>query len=336
MNPQLKKQLLQSLEGNPRYKYKRIILSPIRYPGGKSAAVGHVVELLPDNIDRVVSPFFGGGSVEIAMSQRLDMEVIGYDIFDILINYWKFQIEQPEVLYNELIKLKPNQETYDTIKYRLEDHWDKTTKTFASWSRLCKRYKRYQALTDLMAEWERKTTLSPLDLAVCYYFNFNLSWGPGFLGWSGKIYLNDAKYTSLLKTLRNFRPKNLKVECADFQDVFAKHPNDFFYLDPPYFIGENSKTFQGIYPMHNDPCHHNGFKHEKLAELLKNHKGGFILSYNDCPQVREWYKDFQHSFPQWHYSMGQGETRIGKYRKKLSTDYIKESHEILVFSPPNA
>ncbi len=62
-------------------KYKRIAVSPIRYAGGKSLAVGHVIELLPDNIKRVISPFFGGGSIEIAISKYLDLEVIGYDIF---------------------------------------------------------------------------------------------------------------------------------------------------------------------------------------------------------------------------------------------------------------
>ena len=75
-------------------KYKRVSLSPIRYAGGKTLAVGHIVELLPKSIKKVVSPFFGGGSIEIALTKKLGMQVIGYDIFDILCNYWKFQIEK--------------------------------------------------------------------------------------------------------------------------------------------------------------------------------------------------------------------------------------------------
>src|SRR3989304_291919 len=61
-------------------KYKRVPCSPIRYAGGKSLAVGHVVELLPNDTKKVVSPFFGGGSIEIAISKELGLEVIGYDI----------------------------------------------------------------------------------------------------------------------------------------------------------------------------------------------------------------------------------------------------------------
>ena len=106
-------------------KYKRVVTSPIRYAGGKSLAVGHVIELLPDNIKRVVSPFFGGGSIEIAMSKYLGLEVIGYDIFDILVNYWHYQINNPQILYEELKKLEPNKETFEKIRLILKEVWNK-------------------------------------------------------------------------------------------------------------------------------------------------------------------------------------------------------------------
>ena len=38
------------------------------------------------------SPFFGGGSVEIACNRRLNLPVAGYDIFGVLVNYWQTQI----------------------------------------------------------------------------------------------------------------------------------------------------------------------------------------------------------------------------------------------------
>jgi len=285
-------------------KYKRVVTSPIRYPGGKSLAVGYVIELLPDNIQRVVSPFFGGGSIEIAMSKYLDLEVIGYDIFDILVNYWKFQIENPESLYEGLKKLEPNKETFERIRLILNDVWKK------------------------------KIKLDPLTLAVYFVYNFNLSYGPGFMGWASDIYLNQDRYKKMIEKIRDFQPKNLKVECADFQEVIKNHPNDFLYCDPPYYLGEGSTMFKGIYPMRNIPVYHNGFRHDILRDLLKEHKGGFILSYNDCPTIREYYKDFQQFFPKWQYTMGQGETRIGKNRLNNKSNHIKNSNEILIFSPP--
>lgn len=295
---------IRSKNPNSQNKYKRVALSPIRYAGGKSLAVGHVIELLPDTTKRVVSPFFGGGSIEIAMSKELDLEVIGYDIFDILCNYWEFQIEKPGILYRELKKLKPNKKTFEKIRLILNDVWKKRVK------------------------------LDPLTLAVYYVYNFNLSYGPGFMGWSSEIYLNDKRYKRMIENIRDFNPKNLKVEYADFQDIIKKHPNDFLYCDPPYYIGKDSKMFKGIYPMRNIPVHHNGFPHESLRDLLKKHKGGFILSYNNCPTIREYYKEFQQLFPSWQYTMGQGETRIGTNRKNGNGNHIKESHEILIYAPP--
>ena len=286
-------------------KYKRVSVSPIRYAGGKSLAVGHVIELLPTSVKRVVSPFFGGGSVEIAMSKYLDLEVIGFDIFDILCNYWKFQIEGPRLLYEQLKKLSPTKKKFEEIRRTLNKVWKK------------------------------EVTLDTLTLAVYYVYNFNLSYGPGFMGWSSKIYLNPKRYKAIIERIRDFEPKNLKVGCADFREVLKKYPNDFMYLDPPYYIGEDSKMFKGIYPMRNVPIHHNGFDHEKLRDLLKKHRGGFILSYNDCSTIRRYYRGFKQHFPSWQYTMGQGETRIGKNRiENGSENNVKNSHEILIYCPP--
>lgn len=295
---------IKSKNSNSQNKYKRVVLSPIRYAGGKSLAVGHVVELLPDNITKIVSPFFGGGSIEIALSKELGLEVIGYDIFNILCNYWKFQIENPKLLYEKLKELKPNKTTFEKIRLILNDVWKK------------------------------KVKLDQLTLAVYYVYNFNLSYGPGFMGWASDIYLDETRYKRILERIRDFDPQNLKVECADFRDVIKKHPNDFLYCDPPYYIGKDSKMFRGIYPMRNIPVHHNGFPHEELRDLLKNHKGGFILSYNNCETIREHYKNFKQYFPTWQYTMGQGETRIGTNRIKNGDNHIKQSHELIIFGPP--
>ena len=138
----------------------------------------------------------------------------------------------------------------------------------------------------------------------------------------------------MIEKIRDFDPGNLKVKCDDFQNVIKKHKNDFLYCDPPYYIGKHSKMFKGIYPMRNIPVHHRGFEHEKLRDLLKKHKGGFVLSYNDCPTIRKYYKGFKQYFPSWQYTMGQGETRIGKNRIEKGDDHIKKSHDILIYSKP--
>lgn len=296
---------IRSINPKSRNKYKRVVVTPLRYAGGKSLAVGYIVELLPNNIKRLISPFFGGGSVEIACNKYLGLKIIGYEIFDILVNYWNMQINKPEALFKKLSKLNPDAATYKKIKGTLKEYWQK------------------------------KRKLSQLDLATHYYFNHNLSYGPGFLGWPSKIYLNKKRYHAIIKKVRDFSVNNFEVKCASFEEAFKKYPNDFFYCDPPYLLGEDTKMFRGIYPMRNIPIHHNGFPHEELRDLLKNHKGGFILSYNNCQRIRGWYSKYQQYFPEWQYTMGQGETRIGSNRVRNGTNsHIKESHEILIYCSP--
>lgn len=136
----------------------------------------------------------------------------------------------------------------------------------------------------------------------------------------------------MIKQIRSFKLNNLIVGHQSFDYVIENNPNEFLYLDPPYYLDKDSdnKMFTGIYPMRNIPIHHDGFNHEKLRDLLYNHKGNFVLSYNNCETIREYYKDFELFYPKWSYSMGNGETRIGKNRNEKGITNTKESHEILI------
>lgn len=298
---QRKKDFLRTLASpSGKIKYKRYMGAPIRYAGGKSLAVGLVVERIPDNTKRIVSPFLGGGSVEVAIAKELGLPVIGYDIFDILINYWDVQLKNPKALYERLLGFKPTPEEFKKVKERLKKHWKKEEK------------------------------LSKLDLAAHYYFNHNTSYGPGFLSWPSYVYMNKEKYKSMIEKVRDFRAEVLQAKCISFEEIIPQHKNDFLYCDPPYYLGSDSKMFKGIYPQRNFPIHHNDFKHELLRDLLMEHRGGFILSYNDCPTIRAWYKDCEIHDVRWQYTMGQGETRIGLNRINGNRNHIKQSHEILI------
>lgn len=298
-----KQEFLHRLKGK-NGGYKRYLGSPIRYAGGKTWAVGFVIEHLPKNIDRLFSPFFGGGSIEIAVAKELGIPVLGFDIFDILVNYWQIQISQPVELYNRLSQLKPTKETYNHIKGELKKHWKGEIK------------------------------LPPLDLAVYYYFNHNLSYGPGFLGWMSSLYANQKTYNRLIDRVKNFDVRNMTVECASFEDVLPRFREDFLYCDPPYYLGKDSTLFMGIYPQRNFPLHHDNFDHGLLRDLLKKHMGGFILSYNDSPTIRKWYEDCDIVELPIHYTMGQGETRIGLNRKRENRDHVKKTNELLILKKP--
>ena len=291
---------LYHLRSSGKYKYSRYNGLPLRYAGGKSLGVGHIVEHIPDGIDCLMSPFMGGGSVEIACAKELGIQVHGYDIFDILVNYWQVQLYSGDALAKRLEQWQPSKEQYTKVKERLKAHWNK----------------------EILIQ-------DSLELAAHYWFNHNLSYGPGFLGWMSKIYEEHNRYTRAVEKVRHFECPTLSVEVGSFEETIPRHNKDFLYCDPPYYLDEG-KMFRGIYPQRNFPVHHKGFKHEALRDLLHNHKGCFVLSYNDCETIREWYADFQIIKVQWQYTLGQGETRIGKNRIENGTDHVKQSHELLI------
>jgi len=307
--------------------FKRIISSPLRYAGGKTKAIGIILDYLPSLKEKkVVSIFFGGGSFELTLSKYLGFEVIGYDIFNMLVNFWEQIIEHPLELSNILSQMKANEEEFTRNRHILLSYWEKIKPADLEY-----KTKNRLALTD-----EEMTRLdnNKLMQAAYYYYNMQLSYGPMFLGWPSSVYMKPDRFKEIVERVKNFKGGNIVVRCNSFENAIPNHPNDFLFLDPPYYLGEDSKMFKGMYPNCNFAIHHNQFNHAQLAQLLKNHKGGFLLTYNDCPTIREYYKDYTQIFPSWQYTYGQGEKRVGKNREEGTGNNIKESHEIFIISYP--
>jgi DNA adenine methylase len=289
--------------------------TPIRYAGGKSRAIKIISPYL-DNEKKIISPFMGGGSLEVNWASK-GIEVIGYDLFDALVNFWDMLLNNKDELVKVLKTITPTLEEYNRIKEILM-RWENTQEMLKEWK--TDHYKRDEVIS-----------LDSITAAAYYYFNHNTSYGPGYLGWGSSVYMKEDKWNNMIKNIDKFNGPTLSVRQGSFENVLPNHMEDTLYLDPPYYLekdGDN-KMFAGVYPMKNIPIHHDGFNHELLRDLLLKHKGKFVLSYNNCETIREYYKDFEQVFPTWNYSMGNGETRIGKGREEANTT-IKESHEILI------
>lgn len=73
------------------------------------------------------------------------------------------------------------------------------------------------------------------------------------------------------------------IENLDFEHLIRTYdrPGALFYLDPPYYEAEK------YYPDRFQPE-----DHERLRETLNTIKGKFILSYNDCQEIRDLYKEY--------------------------------------------
>jgi len=126
---------------------------------------------------------------------------------------------------------------------------------------------------------------------------------------SGGMSPGHPRFTeSAIERLRTFKASNIEVECADFKDSIPNHADAFLYLDPPYMNG------QDLYGIKGDT--HKGFDHKALSELL-HQRDRWIMSYNDCPAIRELYKGNQILAVEWVYGMSKN----------------KKSNEVLILSP---
>jgi DNA adenine methylase len=125
---------------------------------------------------------------------------------------------------------------------------------------------------------------------------------------SGGMSPGHPRFTeSSIQRLRDFHVNNFEVECADFRDVIPAHKDSFLYLDPPYLNG------QSLYGLRGDT--HKDFDHKALAGLLLK-RDRWIMSYNDCEEIRKVYEDNPILSVEWIYGMSKD----------------KKSSEILVLS----
>jgi DNA adenine methylase len=159
---------------------------------------------IPNNVSRVVSPFIGGGSVEVSLAV-LGKRVFGYDLFEPLVNFWIHVLNDAKGLANIANSYRP------VIKEKF-----------------------YQLKS-------KDTFTSNLERAAVY-FTLNRTSFAGAT-YSGGFSPDTRKFSDgVLKRLENFSCKNLSVRREDFRDVFMiqEHQDDFMYLDPPYLISASN------------------------------------------------------------------------------------------------
>ena len=237
--------------------------SLLRYPGGKTRALKEITKYFPKDLTEIVSPFFGGGSIEIHYASQ-GVRVHGYEIFEPLTNFWQHVLTQPEA-----------------VATLLETSFHPCTpKMFSD-------FLKKQAWIDYDAMQR-----------ACMFYALNRSSFSGCTLSAG--YSNQAaekRFTqSSIDRLKNFVCHSLSVEQADFEDSLRRHDDEtFIYADPPYLL-ENSTLYGERGSTHKD------FDHLRFAKEIKK-KNNWAISYNRHPEILELYKDYQIEYPVWSYGM---------------------------------
>lgn len=199
-----------------------ICKSPLRYPGGKSKAVNTVLDLLPQGLDVLVSPFIGGGSIELAAASKLGIKVYGYDAFKPVVKFWQAVIEDSEMTAEKVRQYYPLSRTkFYTLQSRFFNMKDK------------------------------------VEVAAAFFVLNRASFSGTTL--SGGMSPGHPRFTeSSIGRLKNFNIDGLQVKYADFKDSMKKHKDDFLYLDPPYANGGNLYGSRGDHHIGFD---HEGLAH---------------------------------------------------------------------------
>lgn len=137
-----------------------------------------------------------------------------------------------------------------------------------------------------------------LEIATAYYLVNRCSFSGstfcgGFSQQSADGRMNQAAIDRLLTvSLTNVSLSN--EDCVAFLQSHPQTETTVVYADPPYYIP--------TYVYGKDGDMHEGFDHNRFATELKK-RSDWILSYNDCPFIRQLYADCRIESVRWSYGM---------------------------------
>ena len=230
------------------------IRSPLKYVGSKYRLIPHIWGLIPDGITEMVSPFFGGGSLELNLSYYLGIKVYAYDIDPYVVAFWRYFLDDPKSIIHDAKRL--------CFRYTLSELKQINKDIFGS----------------------EEPEAESYDLAVYLYLFSRLSFSSRF---GGGVIDYEVCGDDVFRKLKGIRDanafpdtdweyaKNVDIEIveSDFKESLKNHPDIFCYLDPPYL------GIESIYGKVKRV-----FDHHTLSLIL--HKREYwIGSYGHFPEV---------------------------------------------------
>lgn len=265
--------------------------SPLSYFGGKAPLWNVVKPLLPIGVTEIASPFIGGGGLELKIAAS-NIKVHASDRLEPLVNFWQHFLDDAVSIAERAHELFPLSTPVLRSMYpQDDDDWSKSG---------------YYSLP------------SQFEQAVHFWLINKQTWcGKSMISYGASDWTNiSTDYFSPAKW-HNWRNPNLKVKQMDWEDSMDEHHDKFLYLDPPYIEKEQYYGLKG---------EDHSFDHDKLADRLKAHKHGWILSYGDHPYIHELYADFMIMRPKWYYgtSKSMSSELLILNGLDMSEDFVKQ------------
>ena len=245
--------------------------------GNKTSILHILYALFPLNYGRYIEPFGGSGAVLLGKKKPDKFEVYN-DYNHNLVNLFRCMRDRPMAFIKELGFYPLNsRDDFNVIKkfFKQERFDDKYLDEELKLTKII--------LPDLKAE-------EIIELYIKMKQDYDLRRAVMFLKLLRYSYSSGGKsfacqpfsVVSLFKLIEQVgkRLENVVIENQDFE-VLIKHydrENSFFYCDPPYFSSEY------VYQ-----CGFTWNDHLRLKNALANAKGKWLVSYNDCEEIRNLY-----------------------------------------------
>lgn len=256
------------------------IKTPVSRVGNKTAILHILYALFPLHYGRFIDVFGGSGSVLLGKPTIDAFEV--YNDFDRnLVNLFRCMKERTMATIRELGFCNLNsREDFIAIR-KFFDHETFDDRFLTEELMLTEIMLPPLEAAELKETRLRITEDHDVRRAAMFLKLFRNSYSS-----SGKSFASQPfdirKLFGLIQELED-RMANVVIENQDFETLIRHYdrPDAFFYADPPYFSTED------MYEV--------GFgwdDHVRLRETLGRMKGKFLLSYNDCPEIRELYDGF--------------------------------------------
>ena len=128
-----------------------------------------------------------------------------------------------------------------------------------------------------------KAEIGDVQRAANFYQLIRYSYASGCDSYGGKSHSMWSNFPLIEQASR--RLQKVVIENKDFEKLISAQDSEmsFFYCDPPYFATEGYYNNVGF----------TSADHKRLRDSLKKISGKFLLSYNDCPAIRELYQGYE-------------------------------------------
>jgi DNA adenine methylase len=233
-------------------------LSPIRYPGGKFFAIPQILPRLPNDWETYYEPMVGGGSVFLYVrSLYPDRKFVINDLNSDVYYFW----QQAKDNNSEV------SEVYRSVRARPDDG---------------------KTIFKDVSKWD---PTDPLGRAVRYFILNRMCFsgivdGSGYSEHSNAHRFNEAA----VKRFEAIKPLLVGIDIynRDYGEILdMATERDFIFLDPPYKGNEASKLYGKKGSLHGS------FDHKRFRDKMASCKAKFLITYNDCLEIRELFKDFK-------------------------------------------